>query len=86
MDPRTWSIPKGSSLCSHTAWAPGSFHWSEQRSRNPCKAAGWSWLVDEWMQIAFAVINEVITKMHLNQGRSRMEMESPEWARALADS
>ena len=38
------------------------------------------------MQIAFAVINEVITKMHLTQGRSKMEMESPEWARALADS
>ena len=60
---------------------------SEQRSRNPCKAAGWSWLVDEWMQVAFAVIHEVITKMHFNQGRSRrMEMESPEWARALGDS
>lgn len=39
-------------------------------------------LAGGWTQRAFAVINEVITKMHLNWGRSgRMEMEGPEWAR-----
>lgn len=37
-----------------------------------------------WRQIAFAVINEVITKMHLSQGRGgRLEVERPEKCRAL---
>lgn len=41
-------------------------------------------LAGGWMQTAFAVINEVITKMHLSWDRSgRVEMASPEWARAL---
>lgn len=41
-------------------------------------------LAGGWLQRAFAVINEVITKMHLNWSRSgRREMQGPECARAL---
>lgn len=40
-----------------------------------------AYLAGGWMQIAFAVINEVTTKMHLNW--KGVEMESPEWVRAL---
>lgn len=44
---------------------PGPIILSEQGSRNPCQAAGWSWLVCGCRVVA--VINEIITKMHLSQ-------------------
>lgn len=74
--PGSWELPELAGGISDL-----SFSLSRGAGIPARQQAGLGWCVEK---IAFAVINGVVTEMHLSQSRSgKMEMESPEKCRAL---